>query len=152
MKIILGALAALVLSLAEAATDGALRGMRRSPPYRLLQYNDKAMPQDSKRKELMTSSLPTFAKPALEKIADALCSVDESPDLHYVVKFADKIWNCDEEATGMIANSATTAVAENLALESHPNHNGLAVEGRELVGEEIIPVIVGGLQILSIFW
>ena len=61
------------------------------------------------------------------KIADALCSVDESPDLHYAVKLAKKIYNCDEEATGMIANSATTVVAEALVLKSRSNHNGLAV-------------------------
>jgi hypothetical protein len=152
MKIILGALAALVLSLAEAATDGALRGKRQGPPTGLLRYNVKAKDQDNKSSELMNTSLPTFAKANLEKIADALCSVDESPDLHYVVKFADKIWNCDEEATGMIANSATTAVAENLALQSHPNHNGLAVEGKEQVGEEVLPLVIGGLQIISIFW
>ena len=84
----------------------------------------------------MNTSLLKSAKQTLEKIADAPCSVDESPDLHYVVKIADKIYNCDEDATGMIANSATTVVAESLALKSRSNHNGLAVEGQEQAGDE----------------
>jgi len=98
MKIIQGVLAALVLSLAEATQN----------------------------KELMKTSLPESAMSIVEKIADTLCSV-ESPDLHYAVKLAEKIYNCDEEATGMIANLATTAVAESLVLKSRSNHNGLAV-------------------------
>merc|ERR1712086_848564 len=99
MKIIPGVIAALVLSLAEVAQG----------------------------KELMKTSLPKSAEATVEKIADALCSVDESHDLHYAVKLADKIYNCDEEATGMIANVGTTVVAESLVLKSRSNHNGLAV-------------------------
>ena len=99
MKIIQGVLAALVLSLAEATQN----------------------------KELMKTSLPESAMAIVEKIADTLCSVDESPDLHYAVKLAKKIYNCDEEATGMIANLATTAVAESLVLKSRSNHNEVAV-------------------------
>ena len=75
----------------------------------------------------MKTSLPASAIASVEKIADALCSVDESPDLHYAVKLAKKIYNCDEEATGMIANLATTAVAESLVLKSRSNHNEVAV-------------------------
>ena len=99
MKIIPGVIAALVLSLAEVAQG----------------------------EELMKTSLPKSAKATVEKIADALCSVDKSSDLHYAVKLADKIYNCDEEATGMIANVATTAVAETLVLKSHAKHNGIVV-------------------------
>ena len=99
MKIIPGVIAALVLSLAEVAQG----------------------------EELMKTSLPKSAKATVEKIADALCSVDKSSDLHYAVKLADKIYNCDEEATGMIANVATTVVAESLVLKSRSNRNGLAV-------------------------
>ena len=170
MKIISGALVALVLSPAEAATDGALRGKRGAPPAGLQvegpykdvwdkakdhytdnkdeyddaakdwydkgkdhykenkdEYKDWAKDLHEKGKELMKTSLPASAIASVEKIADALCSVDESPDLHYAVKLAKKIYNCDEEATGMIANSATTVVAEALVLKSRSNHNGLAV-------------------------
>ena len=100
MKIISGVLAALVLSLAEATHED---------------------------KELMKTRLPASAMAAIEKVAGALCSLDESPDLHYAVKLAKKIYNCDEEAAGMVANTATTVVAEALVLKSHANHHGLAV-------------------------
>jgi len=159
MKIISGALIALALSLAEAATDGALRGksgaqpagLQVEGPYKDLydkakdQYTDNKDEYDDaakdwygkgkdhyeknkvEYKELLKTSLPASAMATVEKIADALCSVDESPDLHYAVKLAKRIYNCDEEATGMIANLATTVVAESLVLKSRSNHNGLAV-------------------------
>jgi len=99
MKIIPGVIAALVLSLTEGTQD----------------------------KELMKTSLSDSAKATVEKIADDLCLVDKSPDLQYAVKLADRIYDCDEEATGMIANLETTVVAKTLVLKSHSNHHGLAV-------------------------
>ena len=92
-------------------------------------------------KELLKTSLPESAAATVEKIADAMCLVDASPDFHYAVKLADNIYNCDEEATGMIANSATTVVAESLALKSRLNHNGLAV-GDEWGSLLPIPIII----------
>ena len=170
MKIISGALVALVLSLAEAATDGALRGKRGAPsaglqaesPYKDLydkakdhytenkdeyddtakdwydkdkdhykenkeEYNDLVKDLHKNGKELMKTRLPPSAMAAIEKIADALCSTDKSPNPRYAVILAKKIYKCDEEATGMIARSATTVVAEALVLKSRLNHNGLAV-------------------------
>ena len=99
MKIISGVIDALVLSLAEGTQD----------------------------KELMKTSLSESAKATVEKIADDLCLVDKSPDLHYAVKLADKTYDCNEEATGMITNLETTIVSETLVLKSHSNHHGLAV-------------------------
>jgi hypothetical protein len=78
-------------------------------------------------KELMRTSVPESAKATVEKIADDLCLVDKSPDLQYAVKLADRIYDCDEEATGMIANLETTVVSETFVLKSHSNHHGLAV-------------------------
>ena len=89
MKIIPGVLAALVLSLASAVQGN----------------------------ELISTNVPESAKATVEQIAGALCSVDASPDLHYKVTLGDTIYNCDEEGTGMMANVATTVVAESLVLK-----------------------------------
>jgi hypothetical protein len=107
MKIVPGVLAALVLSLAKAAQG----------------------------KELMRTSVSESAKATVEKIADALCSVDSSPDLHYTVTLADKIYNCDEEGTGMIANVATTVVAESMVLAKQSHYRN-ALAARDTSEEE----------------
>jgi len=117
MKIIPGVLAALVLSLASAVQGN----------------------------ELMSTNVPESAKATVEQIAGALCSVDASPDLHYKVTLGDTIYNCDEEGTGMMANVATTVVAESLVLnkQSHANHNRLAI-GDEWGGviSIAVPIII----------
>ena len=118
MKIISGVLAALVLSLAEATHED---------------------------KELMKTKLPASAVAKLEKVAGALCSLDESPDLHYAVKLAKKIYNCDEEAAGMVANTATTVVAEALVMKSHSNHHGLAVSDEWGWAGEAVDTVTGAV-------
>ena len=117
MKIIPGVLAALVFSLKKAVQG----------------------------KELMKTSVHESAKAAVEKIVDDMCLVDTSPDLHYTVTFGDKIYNCDKEGTGMIANVATTVVAESLVLnkQSHTNHNRLAIgDGWRGVISKAVPIII----------
>jgi len=101
----------------------------------------------------MKTRLPESAMATVEKIADALCAVDESPDLHHVVKLAKKIYNCDEEATGMIANLATTAIAETLVVKSRSNHNGLAVSDEwgwaKKAVEDVGKVVHDGVKCLA---
>ena len=61
------------------------------------EYNNLAKDLHEKGKELLKTSLPASAMATVEKITDALCSVDDSPDLRYAVKIVDKIYNCTKK-------------------------------------------------------
>ena len=79
---------------------------------------------------ILSSILPDSWIPSIQKVAGALCDVAEDSGLPYVVSLADNSWFCDEESTGLLANTAAAALEESVTsgwlLKKH-----LAVQGQE---------------------
>merc|ERR1712003_443034 len=77
-----------------------------------------------------SSLLPDSWLPSIQKVAGAVCDVAEGSGLPYVVSLADNSWFCDEESTGLLANTAMAAMEESVTsgwlLKKH-----LAVQGQE---------------------
>jgi len=95
---------------------------------------DKALSEralsESEFTSMLSSLIPDSWLPSIQKVAGALCDVAEGSGLPYVVSLADNSWFCDEESTGLLANTAMAAMEESVTsgwlLKKH-----LAVQGQE---------------------
>ena len=95
---------------------------------------DKALSEralsESEFTSMLSSLIPDSWLPSIQKVAGALCDVAEDSGLPYVVSLADNSWFCDEESTGLLANTAAAAMEESVTsgwlLKKH-----LAVQGQE---------------------
>merc|ERR1712176_1263433 len=95
---------------------------------------DKALSEralsESEFTSMLSSLIPDSWLPSIQKVAGALCDVAEDSGLPYVVSLADNSWFCDEESTGLLANTAMAAMEESVTsgwlLKKH-----LAVQGQE---------------------
>merc|ERR1712176_1622569 len=95
---------------------------------------DKALSEralsESEFTSMLSSLIPDSWLPSIQKVAGALCDVAEDSGLPYVVSLADNSWFCDEESTGLLANTALAAMEESVTsgwlLKKH-----LGVQGQE---------------------
>jgi hypothetical protein len=117
------------------AREGWVSGIISAVPIVIgLVTQDKALSEralsESDFSSILSSILPDSWLPSIQKVAGALCDVAEDSGLPYVVSLADNSWFCDEESTGLLANTAAAAMEESVTsgwlLKKH-----LAVQGQE---------------------
>ena len=117
------------------AREGWVSGLISAIPIVIdLVTQDKALSEralsESDFSSILSSILPDSWLPSIQKVAGALCDVAEDSGLPYVVSLADNSWFCDEESTGLLANTAMAAMEESVTsgwlLKKH-----LAVQGQE---------------------
>jgi hypothetical protein len=116
------------------AREGWVSGIISAVPFVIgLVTQDKALSEralsESDFSSILSSILPDSWLPSIQKVAGALCDVAEDSGLPYVVSLADNSWFCDEESTGLLANTAAAAMEESVTsgwlLKKH-----LAVQGQ----------------------